>query len=134
MHVIRDLASTANIADPEIRQLVAKRIDDLGDYDPNVLGYFLVIEPGDTLETINTQLEFPILCGRNSDSPFGQPDFNQSFEFVEEFPACYDMVFIISDDGFGIEVFISKTIGVDPELLAMCARYATPAPVEEGGP
>ena len=37
------------------------------------------------------------------------------------------MVFIISDDGYGIEVWIPKTEGIDPDLLAMCKAFAVPA-------
>ncbi len=134
MLVIRDLASTSEIADPEICQLVQKRIHDLGDYDLDELGYFLVIEAGDTLEAINTQLGFPILCNRSTGIHYGTTGLVPSFEFMEEYASCYDTVFVLSDDGYGIEVFIPKTAGVDLELLAMCARFATPAPTEESEP
>jgi hypothetical protein len=33
------------------------------------------------------------------------------------------MVFILSDDGFGVEIFVDMD-GIDPDLLAMCQRYA----------
>jgi len=131
MQVIRDPASTAQIANPEIRRLVEQRIYDLGKepFDLATLGYFLVIEPGDTLNTINTQLGFPILTNRWTGLHFGQPDFVPSFEFVEEFSGCFEIVFVISDDGFGIEVFVPKTAGIASELLELCQRYATPGTV-----
>jgi hypothetical protein len=37
-------------------------------------------------------------------------------------------LFILNDDGFGIGIFIPKSEGIDPELLALCAAYAVPAP------
>jgi hypothetical protein len=58
-------------------------------------------------------------------SRFGHPDFTPSCETPEEHPGCYEMVFILNDDGFGIEIFIPKTGGIDADLLAMCAEYAT---------
>lgn len=121
---VTDLAGTARIANPAIRQLVEERINDLGGeaFDAEALGYFLVIEPGDTLGAIDAQLGFPILANRITGIRFDQPGFWPSFEFVEEFPSCYDMVFIISDDGFGIEVFIPKDIEIQ-DLLAVCQRY-----------
>ena len=120
-----DLAGTAQIANPAIRKLVEERVNDLGGeaFDAEALGYFLVIEPGDILEAIDAQLGFHILANRITGIRFDQPGFWPSFEFVEEFTACHDMVFIISDDGFGIEVFIPKDIDI-PDLLAMCQRYA----------
>ena len=135
MQVIRDPASTAKIANPEIRRLVEQRIDDLGKepsdlgkepFDLATLGYFLIVEPGDTLDAVDAQLGFPILANRFSGIRFGHPGFTPSFELVESFSGCFDMVFILDDSGYGIEVFIPSE-GVDPDLLAMCKRYAMPA-------
>jgi hypothetical protein len=128
MIVVKSLADTSQISNTAIRELVRKRINDLGGdaFDATELGFFLVVESGDTLEAINDQLGFDILCNRWTGVRYDQADFSPSFEFVEEFPwcYCYDMVFILSDDGFGVEVFVSVEEGIDPELLAMCQRYA----------
>ena len=126
MQIIRDLASTEQIGNPEIRELVEQRITDLGGeaFDASTLGYFLVIEPWDALAAIDAQMSFSILANRSTGIRFDQPGFAPSFECVEGFPSCYDMVFIISDDGYGIEVFIPKTEGVQRDLLTMCQRYA----------
>ena len=128
MHEILDLPSTQQISDPAIRKLVQQRIDDLGGdkFDAAVLGYFLVIEPGDSLNTINTQIGFNILANRFTGIRWDQPGYTPSFEFIEEFPSCYELVIILDDSGYGIDIFISKGTGVDPDLLAMCQRYATP--------
>lgn len=123
---VTDLAGTSQIANTAIRQLVEERINDLGgeEFDSDALGFFLVIEPGDALDAIDAQLGFLILANRITGIRFDEPGFWPSFEFVEEFPACFDMVFIISDDGFGIEVFVPKADGVPPGLRIMCQRYA----------
>ena len=131
MEVIHDLLSTEQIQDPAIRKLVQQRIDDLGGdkFDAAVLGYFLVIEPGDNLDAINTQVGYNILANRFTGIRWDQSGFTPSFEFIEEFPACYELVFILDDSGYGIDVFISKGVGVDRDLLAMCQRYATPGTI-----
>ena len=128
MQVIRDLPSTLQISDAAIRTLVQQRIDDLGgdQFDSAELGYFLIVETGDSLEAINTQIGFNILANRFTGIRWDQPGFTPSFEFVEEFSACYEMVFILDDSGYGIDIFISNATGVDPDLLAMCQRYAVP--------
>ncbi len=127
MQIIRDLQSTHQIGNTAIRALVQQRVNDLGGetFDATSLGYFLVIEPGDTLEKIDAQLGFPILANRFTDIAYDQPGFTPSFEFVEEIPSCYDMVFIISDDGYGVEVFVEKAEGVPPDLRIMCRVHAT---------
>jgi hypothetical protein len=117
--VVRNLQSTHQISDPAIRALVQQRINDLGGeaFDADSLGYLLVIEAGDTTEAITAQVGFNILKNRFT-------GFTPSFEFVEEFGSCFDMVFVISDDGFGVELFIPKGEGMAPDLLAMCRMYA----------
>ncbi len=127
MEIIHALLSTMQISDPAIRKLVQQRIDELGGdkFNATELGYFLVIESG-SLNSISTQIGFSILANRFTGIRWDQPGFTPSFEFIEEFSACYEIVFILDDSGYGIDIFISKGTGVDPDLLAMCQRYATP--------
>lgn len=131
MQIIRDPSSVSAIADLELRHLIEKTIAALSQdypYDPDVLGYFLIMESGDSLATINAQLGFDIMANKWTGIRFDQPGYTQSFEVLDEHAGFFEMVFIISDDGFGIEVFIPKT-GVDPELLVMCQKYAVPVAV-----
>lgn len=124
--VVRNLCHLDQISNIAIRTMVRQRINDLGGpaFDATELGYFLIVESGDTVEAISEQMGFPVLCNRITGIQWDQPGFTPSFEFVAEFPACFDLVFIFSDDGFGVELFVPKAEGVDPELLAMCQRYA----------
>ena len=128
MEIIHALLSTMQISDRAIRKLVQQRIDDLGGdkFDAAELGYFLIVESGDSLDTINTQIGFNILANRFTGIRYDEVGFTPSFEFIEEFSACYEMVFILDDSGYGVDIFISRGTGVDPDLLAMCQRYATP--------
>ena len=129
MQIIRDLVAAYAITDLELRQLIEKTIHDLSEdepYDPEELGYFVIVEPGDTLEMIDVQLGFSIMSNRYSGDRFGSSGFTPCFELVEEHAGYYEMVFVISDDGYGVEVFIPKTGEIDPELLAMCKQYAVP--------
>ena len=128
MQIIRDLPSTQQISDAAIRKLVQHRIDELGGdkFNTTELGYFLVIDPGDSIVAISAQLGFSILANRFTGIRSDQPGFTPSFEFVEEFPSCFEIVIILDDSGYGVDIFISKGSGVDPDLLAMCQRYATP--------
>ena len=123
MQIVRDLDSLALVPDPAIRQMIQERIDAIASdepYDAAQHGYFLVVDPGDSLGTISKQIGFDILADRWTGIRFGQPDYTPSFEFVELIDAIYDMLFIIDDSGYGIELLIPKTDGVDAELLAMC--------------
>ena len=126
MIIVKTIASIQKISNTAVRKIVRERIYVLGGdaFNAAELGYFLVVESGDTIEAITAQLGFDILCNRFTGTRYDQTGFTPSFEFVEEFPACYDMVFILSDDGYGVEVFVQKASGVSLELLVMCQRYA----------
>jgi hypothetical protein len=132
MQIIRVPTAVATIEDPELRSCIEKTISDLNGEDPcdhEVWGYFLIVEPGDTVQAINTQLGFSILCNRWTGVSFGHGGFTPSWEVMNAHAHWYELVFVLSDDGFGVVVFIPKTVGIDPELLAMCARYAIPLEV-----
>ena len=133
MIVVRDHSTIDQISNPAIRELVQQRINDLGgeSFDSNELGYFLVVESSDTLEALSAQLGFDMLRNRFTGIRFNDSGFTPSFEFIEEFPACYDMVFVLDDTGIGVEIFVPKEEGIDPDLIAMCRMYAYTAPPED---
>ena len=133
MIVVRDLSTIDQISNLQIRELVQQRINDLGGeaFDSNELGYFLVVESSDTLEALSAQLGFDILRNRFTGIRFNDSGFTPSFEFIEEFPACYDMVFVLDDTGIGVEIFVPKEEGIDPDLIAMCRMFAYTAPPED---
>ena len=129
MSVVRDQHSAHQISNPQARELVQQRLNILveEDIDAWELGYFLVIEFTDTIQAIKAQVGFDIICNRCTGIRYDQAGFTPSFEFIEEFSACYEMVFVLSDDGYGVEVFIPKDDGIDPDLIAMCQQYVVKA-------
>jgi len=126
MIVIRDPSTVLQISNIAIRELVQQRIDALhGDgFDIADIGYFLVVEPRDKLEAIDAQLGFPVLCNHFTGQRRDQPNFTPSVELVEEFPACYCIVFVLGQDGAGLEMFVPKEEGVPLELLEICELHA----------
>lgn len=133
MLVIRDLSTAAQIPNPAIRDLVLQRINDLGgpDFDADVLGNMVLMEQGDTVASIEALVGVNMLANWHTGKSFGGDGYTPAFEFIEEFPSCYDMVFVLDDSGYGREVFIPKDIDVPPELLAMCRQYAFKAQPDE---
>lgn len=130
MLLIREPSLTDRITSLEVRLLVRQRITMLsadGPYDPDVCGYFIVFELGDNLECLDEQLGFSVLGNRFDGKRFGDFGFTPCWEILEEHASCYEMVLILSDDGYGVEVFIPKDECVDPALLVMCQQYAVPA-------
>ena len=130
MLVLRSPDEATRIADLEIRNLVKLRFAQVcsGEtYDPERHGYMLVVEPGDTVQTIERQSGIPVLTDLFGEARFGDPEFTPAAEVIEDRGTVYELVFIFTDDGYGIEIFVPKVDGVDPELLAMCRQFAVPA-------
>ena len=116
MHVLRDPAVAGSIvATPEVRRLVEQRFLDIcadEPYEPDLHGYLIVVEPGDSVQDLEEESGCPVSC----------------FEVLEELDTFYEMVFVPGDGDFGIVIFIPKVEGIDADLLAVCAEYAIPAP------
>lgn len=130
MLTLRTPTAAKSIANPDLRLLVEQRFVEMSagePFDADHHGYMIVFEPGDTVVALDKESSIPILRNLFDDSQYGDPDFAPVFEALEEHASCYEMVFILNDDGFGIEVFIPKVAGIDDALLAMCAEYAVPA-------
>lgn len=109
MQIIRTAAG--HVHDPELQQLISQVFANVSDC-PEILGFILVVEPGDTIASIDAVLRFSILANRH--------------EFIQEHANCYELVYVLGQDGSGLEVFVPKNIDL-PELLAMCMAHTLPA-------
>jgi len=130
MLVLRDPTWTSRIAHSGIRRLVNQRFTEVcaGEaYEYDQHGYMVVVEPGDSVDTLEQETGCSILHNLFDDTPYCNLEFSPSFEALEEHDDCYEMLFISNDNGFGITLFIPKAEGIEGSLLAMCATYATPA-------
>lgn len=118
------------ITDPVIRALVSQRFSQIlsGEpYDYDQHGYMVIVEPGDSIESLESETCCSILHNAFDGTHFGDPDFTPCFEALEEHTNCYEMVFILSDSGFGIAILIPKHLGINSDLLAICTEYAVAA-------
>ena len=126
---IRDDASMARALaqpiDPELRDLLQLRWEQLRPLQLGMSVHFVVVQPGDSLPAIETEVGFPISTNFVDGTRFGDADFTPSWEWVTDHRYCNEMAFVLSDDGSGAVLFIEKRAGVEPELLAHCARYAS---------
>jgi hypothetical protein len=130
MLFIRGPDQACRIDDPDVRRLVERRFAEICDgepYAPDVHGEMVVVEPGDTLESLEGESGCPVSSNPFDDVRFPDPDFVPVCEYLEERSHCYEMMFLFSDDGAGVNFFIPKRPSIDPELTAFCATFAVPA-------
>ena len=129
MQILRDSKSieegVKSYPDPELRELVAahlKRLNEYEGYDLSELINFIVFEACDTVAYLDAALGFPIMANRFDGCRYGEPGFSPSWEVIEEHINWFELVYVLSDDGFGVVVFVPKH--ADPELLQMLQQYA----------
>ncbi len=128
MIIITDPKHITGIADPPLRLLIQQRIDgilDCGPWDADELGPIIVIEPGDTADELSAVMGFSILSGMFDDSQFGDSEFAPGFEFAEAHgDHLFELVYIVSDSGYGYDIFVPNSVLIDPRLLDFCRTYA----------
>ena len=131
MRTLRDEAAIAALPDAALRRLIEKRVAEINEscpWDADELGYFIVVEPGDTAAALEAEMGFSVLRNLFDDTRFPHPDFAPAFEWAEVHPEGYfEVVFVVSDGGYGYDVFVADQPGIDPDLLAFCRTYAAPA-------
>lgn len=132
MIVLHDTETISTLADAELRRLIELRISQINECCPwnaEELGPMIVIGPGDTADDLSAIMGFSILEGLFDESHFGDEDFSPAFEFAESHgDHVFELVYIVSDGGYGYDIFIPNLPGIDPVLLSFCQTYASPAP------
>lgn len=129
MQILRDSKSIEEGArlhsDPELHELLAahvKRLNEYESYDLNEMVNFIVFEGCDTVADLDAALGFPVMINRFDGCRYGEPGFSPSWEAIEEHINWFEMVYVLSDEGFGVVVFVPKH--ADPELLQMLQQYS----------
>jgi hypothetical protein len=117
-------STIALLADNQLRAILTERFDQLATacagIDLSDLTHFLIIQPGDTAADAEHELGWSLLVNPVDGARFGDPAFTASWEWIEDHGGWFEAVYILSDDGFGISLFVQDHPDADPELLAMC--------------
>jgi hypothetical protein len=129
MQILRDSKSiedgSKSYTDPELCELLAAHVGRLNEYEGCKLSElinFIVIEQGDIVADLDAELGFPVMTNRFDGCRYGEPGFSPSWEVIEEHINWFELVYVLSDDGFGVVVFVPKH--ADPELLKMLQQYS----------
>ena len=114
MHIHSDsesiLRAHASAFGSELGRLIGRRIEELAEYAAAELGALikiLVLEPSDGLPQVNAALGFTLL-DRQCDAAENHQDW-------------FELTLVLSDDGFGVVIYVPKSPESDPQLLAYCA-------------
>ena len=108
----------------ELTRLITGYVERLSDYEGHELGQlvqFIVMASRDTVIELEAALGFSIRVNRFDGCRYGEPDFLPSWEVIEEHKFWYELVYVLSDDGFGIVILVPTD--ADPELTEMLQHY-----------
>lgn len=123
---IIDSASLGNFLDscpyPDLLELLRMRIEQLdipADLDFSDCAQFVVVEPGDEMEAIETAIGFSPLEDRTAGVRYPHSDFTPSWEWVLDHGDWFEAPTILSDDGFGVVLWVKSDSGVPADLLVL---------------
>jgi hypothetical protein len=114
--------------DPVLKKLLLRRLDmlsEFSDFDLSELAHFVIVEPGDTLATIEAELGFSPFINFVDGAKFGDADFTPSWEWLIAHGPWFECVFTRSDAGVGINLLVPNRADVEPELIALFNAYGT---------
>ena len=102
---------------PEMIDLIRRRRAILGDELPfEEMAHFVIVEPGDTIDDIEVAIRWPI----RPDPDFGLPQWE--WVLVHE-DVAWETVFVLSDDGYAVVLFVQIADGVDSELTGLLRAF-----------
>lgn len=105
MIYITNTSNVSLVKDPAIGLFITNRIMEITQGEIcqfEAYGKFILVEPRDSLPDVEAAL--------------GRP-FMGNFEWIVEHDCCYEAVFILSDDGFGIVLLIPKLTEPNEERI-----------------
>ena len=83
MLILNGPSLSKNINDPDIRALVEHRFTQIlsgESYDYDVHGYMIVVEPNDSIESLEAETQCSILHNFFDETQYGDADFTPCFE------------------------------------------------------
>lgn len=114
-------------SEASLRKIINQRLTQLtedGGGDVADFAHFLIVQAGDDDQSVRAELGFSILENLVDGARYGDLDFEPSWEWVMRHEGWFELVYVLSDDGFGWVVLIQDDEATDADLLAVCREYA----------
>ena len=128
MKVIRQASDVADVADPAIREFLAKRIKHMvADWAPDLwpdFGQLLVLECGDDPAIVETAGCLRLTGSLFGAARLGEPGFTPLWDFVDDHGSFYEVATIITDAGGFFLIVIPKGINTSSALLRLCEQLS----------
>ena len=133
MIVLRDPQQLTQVVQSDIKTFLQERFDDICNpepYNPDEHGFFILVEPGDNSEQIESATGYSLLKSLFNGTVYGDPDFSPDFEYLEDHGSFCEAVYIFTDSGFAVVMIVPKDEGIDGRILELCTEFAIPTSAE----
>lgn len=111
--------------DPQLKQLLTDRVQQLDVEDLSTAARFVIVQVADTTDDLDRALGLSVFQNAAAGTRLGNSDFTPGWEWIEDHGFAFELVFILTDDGFAHVVFVPRDPGIDGSLLNFCATYAS---------
>ncbi|MBU2571019.1 MAG: hypothetical protein KJ725_13515 [Gammaproteobacteria bacterium] len=127
MIILRSPHDLQRVTSPALQLFLRQRFRAICEpepYDPDEHGFFIVLEPGDTSENIESATGYAPMKSLFSDAHYGDPEFMPDFEYLEGHGEFFEAVYILNDGGFAVVLIVPKLQGIDEAILALRTEFA----------
>lgn len=118
-------AALTQSLDPELSHLLKSHLEQARSADLLDLTHILVIQPGDTEEAIQAEIGFSPLVNPMDGTRYGDPSFQPYWPWLQDRVEFCEMIVPVGNSGFAFIILIEKSEGVLPDLLQLCADFAS---------
>ncbi|MBB3858997.1 hypothetical protein GGQ88_000237 [Novosphingobium hassiacum] len=108
--------------DPELRTLLDDRLKLAADAGLQDLTHIVVVQPGDTIEDLKSEIGFSPLYNPVSGIRFGCEGFEPYWAWLTISGGWYELIHTIGDSGFALTLLVE--VGEGTCLREMCAAFA----------
>ena len=115
--------------DPVLKAILLDRLEllaDFSEWDLADLAHFIIVEPEDSIEAIESELGINPLVNIVDDARFPDVAFEPSFEFCISRKGYFDLTYALCDAGLAVVLLVPDQDGIEPTLLELCRKYAKP--------
>ncbi len=112
-----------NMTDPQLKNLLNDRVRDWNALGVLAMTHLVLVEVGDTDQSIIEELAFSPLINPLDGKRHGTEGFVQPFDLIEDHGGWFELIVTVGNDGFAFVLFVRDREGVDPELLTMCRAH-----------
>ena len=115
--------------DPDLKAILLDRLEllaDFSEWDLADLAHFIIVEPGDCIEAIETELGISLFVNLVDGARYPDSRFEPNWEHCIVRKGYFDLTFALCDAGLAICLLVPDRDDIESQLLELCREYATP--------